>query len=324
MTADSTSLNAATPSAPPARAPAALGLALRDIKIAHSVFALPFAVLGACLATPALADPPPANPPAAWRAFAGQLALVVACMVFARTWAMLVNRIADRRFDAANPRTAGRAVASGQLSVRHAVAIALASALLFLLCCAGFLLFFGNAWPLILGAPTLGWIAFYSFTKRFTWAAHLFLGGALAASPAAAAIAVCPPALHSVPAILLLVFMVFCWVAGFDILYAQQDIDFDRAAGLQSIPARLGPHASRWISRALHLLAWLALVGAWASEPRWQAGFGVAVLLTGALLLWEHLHFARRGILGLPLAFGLINGVVSCALGLAGVADLLI
>lgn len=302
----------------------ALGLALRDIKIAHSVFALPFAVLGACLATPALASPPPADRAAAWRTFAGQLLLVIVCMVFARTWAMLVNRIADRKFDAANPRTARRAVASGQLPVRTATAFALASAALFILTCAGFWLIYANPWPLLLSIPTLAWIAFYSFTKRFTWAAHLFLGGALAASPAAAAIAIYPPALHSISAIWLLTFMVFFWVAGFDILYAQQDLDFDRAAGLNSIPARVGQRASRWISRALHALACLALLGAWALEPRWGAGFGAACVLVGALLLGEHLHFARRGVVGLPVSFGLINGAVSCALGLAGALDLLL
>ena len=314
----SNSLNPTGASASPLR------LALSDIKIAHSVFALPFAVLGACLATPALASLPPADAPGAWRTFAGQLVLVVVCMVFARTWAMLVNRIADRKFDAANPRTARRAVASGQLPVRTAIAFALASAALFVLCCAGFWLFYANPWPLLLSVPTLAWIAFYSFTKRFTWTAHLFLGGALAASPAAAAIAVYPPALHSVSAIWLLVFMVFFWVAGFDILYAQQDLEFDRGVGLKSIPARLGQRASRCISRAFHALAWLALLGAWALEPRWGAGFGAACVLVGALLIGEHLHFARRGIVGLPMSFGVINGAVSCALGLAGALDLLL
>lgn len=304
--------------------PSPLRLALSDIKVAHSVFALPFALLGACLASPALASPPPADAPGAWRTFAGQILLVIVCMVFARTWAMLVNRIADRRFDAENPRTTRRAVASGALPVRSAAAIALASGALFVLSCLGFWIFFANPWPALLSVPTLAWIAFYSFTKRFTWAAHLFLGGALAFSPIAAAIAVYPPALHSVPAIFWLAFMVLCWVAGFDILYAQQDVDFDRSVGLRSIPATLGPRAGRLFSRALHALAWAALMGAWLAEPRWQAGFGAAAVLVGALLLAEHLHFARRGIVGLPLSFGLINGVIACALGAAGIADLLL
>src|SRR5690606_37906682 len=100
--------------------------------------------------------------------------------------------------------------------------------------------FFDNPWPLVLSVPTLAWIAFYSFTKRFTALCHVFLGGALAASPLAAAIAVEPGALATTPALWLLAAMVLLWVAGFDIAYALQDIDFDRATGLRSVPARLG------------------------------------------------------------------------------------
>ncbi len=320
MTISPATSRSPSPTAAPKAPSSSLALALSDIKIAHSVFALPFAVLGACLASPAFRSPAPAG---AWRTFAGQIVLVVACMVFARTWAMLVNRIADRRFDAANPRTAKRAVASGRLGVRQAWTIALASAALFMLGCAAFLIFFANPWPLILGAPTLGWIALYSFTKRFTAAAHLFLGGALAFSPLAAAIAVEPAAILDTPAIAPLAGMVLFWVAGFDILYALQDIEFDRETGLHSIPARLGATRSKWLSRAMHAAAWALLLCAWQLEPRWGLGFAAACAGVGALLLWEHTHFARTGIQGLPLSFGLINGAVSCALGIAGVIALL-
>ena len=117
-----------------------------DIKLAHSVFALPFAILGACLATPALGGQPP---PGAWRTFAYQLLVVVLCMVFARTWAMLVNRLADRGYDARNQRTAARAIASGRLALDRARLITGAAALGFIACCALFLLF-NNAWPIAL------------------------------------------------------------------------------------------------------------------------------------------------------------------------------
>lgn len=294
---------------------ARLALALRDIKLAHSVFALPFAVLGAFLATVA---------PTGWSRLGGQLALVVGCMVFARSWAMLVNRIADREFDARNPRTVRRAVASGALRAKDATLIALGCALGFVGLCALFGVFFGNWWPLILSAPTLAWIGFYSFTKRFTMLAHVFLGGALASSPLAAAIAVRPEALGDTPALWALACMVLFWVAGFDVLYALQDLDFDRAEGLRSIPSRLGATRAVWVSRAMHVVAFAALVVVWRVDPRLGPVFGIAVGSIGALLVAEHWWLTRKGVVGLPLSFGVINGVVSCVAGLAGVVDVLL
>ncbi|MFG0327817.1 MAG: UbiA family prenyltransferase, partial [Phycisphaerales bacterium JB037] len=179
---------------PPSRSPGLAGSireAAGDIKLAHSVFALPFALLAAVMAF----EPQPK----AGRVV-GVIALVVVCMVLARTWAMLFNRIVDRDIDAQNPRTDRRAVASGRLPVRSARAIAGASALGFIAACAMFWVFFDNAWPIALSVPTLVWIAFYSLTKRFTWWCHVFLGGALAASPLAAALAVRPGAIAEFPA----------------------------------------------------------------------------------------------------------------------------
>ncbi len=294
---------------------ARLGLAVRDIKLAHSVFALPFAVLGAFLATVA---------PIEWARLGGQLALVVLCMVLARSWAMLVNRIADREFDTRNPRTVRRAVASGALRTKDATLIALGCALGFVGLCALFGVFFGNWWPLILSVPTLAWIGFYSFTKRFTMLAHVFLGGALAASPLAAAIAVRPEALADTPALWWLASMVLFWVAGFDVLYALQDLDFDRGEGLRSIPSRLGPKRAVWVSRGMHLVAFVAIAAVWRVDPRLGPVFGAAVGAIGALLIAEHWWLTRAGIVGLPMSFGVINGVVSCVAGIAGVTDVLI
>ncbi|MBL8991224.1 MAG: UbiA family prenyltransferase [Phycisphaerae bacterium] len=309
--------HAAAPADAPRQRPslgAALALAAGDIKISHSVFALPFAVLGAFMAF---------DRGAGWGRFGGQLALVVACMVLARTWAMLVNRLADARFDAANPRTAGRAVASGRLPAGAAAVFAGACAAGFVAACWLFLLCFANPWPVALALPVLGWLALYSFAKRFTALCHVLLGSALAISPLAAALAVRPHALADTPALLALSAMVLLWVAGFDIVYALQDEAFDRAQGLRSIPARLGARGAATLSRVLHAGAALALLAAWRLEPRFGTLFLAGAVLASALLAVEHAVLERRGLAGLPLAFFTLNGVVSCLVGAAGVTDLL-
>jgi len=297
-----------------------VGVALSDIKLAHSVFAAPFAILAAFLATEAtrIGGEPEAG---VWRRFGGQLLLVAGCLFFARTWAMLVNRLADRQFDAANPRTAGRALASGRLRAGEGMVVAALAAAGFVVCCFGFWALYGNPWPLFLSAPTLAWVAFYSFTKRFTLLCHVFLGSALAVSPVAAAIAVRPDALWHTPAIWLISGMVLLWVAGFDVAYALQDLEFDRETGLRSIPAAMGWRRALWTSRLAHAGAFGLLVGAAAVEPRFGAVFWVATAGVGALLAFEHWLLARRGLAGLPMAFYTLNGLVSLALGVAGSVD---
>jgi 4-hydroxybenzoate polyprenyltransferase len=285
-----------------------------DIKLAHSVFAMPFAVLGAVLARPA-------GEPAG--VTCAKVALVVVCMVLARTWAMLVNRIADRGFDAANARTARRALASGRLGVRDARAFAFGCAVCFVFAAGLFWLFFANPWPMALSVPVLAWIAFYSFTKRFTALCHIFLGGALGASPLAAAIAMHPQALTGTPALWWLAGMVVLWVGGFDVIYALQDVEFDRRTGLHSIPARLGPERAIWVSRALHAAAAGCLVMAARSDQRFGVLFACGVGVVGVLLVTEHVVLARRGRAGLEMAFFTLNGIVSCVLGAAGVLDIL-
>ncbi|MFG0241868.1 MAG: 4-hydroxybenzoate octaprenyltransferase [Phycisphaerales bacterium JB054] len=303
------------PAPPLPRAIAVARLVATDIKLAHSVFALPFALLGVFLARPASDT---------HAALAAKLTIVVVCMVCARTWAMLVNRLADRRIDAANPRTARRALASGRLTLRDGLAAAAVSAALFIAATTLFGIFFANWWPTILAVPVLLWIGFYSFTKRFTALCHVFLGGALAASPVCAAIAVDPAALSTTPALWWLAGMVLCWVAGFDVIYALQDLDYDREVGLSSIPAALGPRGAAWVSRALHALASACLILAWRTDPRLGPLFAAAIALAIALLIAEHIILIRKGLAGLDMAFFTLNGVVSCVLGAAGVVDLLV
>ncbi|MBS0197374.1 MAG: 4-hydroxybenzoate octaprenyltransferase [Planctomycetes bacterium] len=294
----------------------AAGIIASDIKLAHSVFALPFAILAAFMAFPQRPSPP-------WRESAIKLVLIVVCMFFARTWAMLVNRLADRTIDAGNERTKRRAFASGRLSARTGWTAAAGCAAAFIGVASLFWFIFSNMWPPLLAAPVLAWIAFYSFTKRFTALCHLFLGGALAASPLAAAIAVDPRTLSTTPSLWFLAGFVLMWVAGFDVIYALADEEFDRCRGLNSIPARLGWRRAIWASRALHALALALLIGAWRWDPRFGLLFGVGVAIVACLLMLEHSIVARRGKAGLDMAFFTVNGIVSCVLGAVGCLDVL-
>ncbi|HED54167.1 MAG TPA: 4-hydroxybenzoate octaprenyltransferase [Phycisphaerales bacterium] len=295
--------------------PSRLALAAIDIKLAHSVFALPFAILGGALAV---------DPSLGAGRVALQFALIVVCMVSARTWAMLVNRLADAKIDAGNPRTANRAIASGRLSVRDGWMMALASAGVFVAAASAFWPVLDNPWPAVLSLPVLGFIALYSYTKRFTALCHLFLGAALAVSPLAAALAINPAYLSSSVTVWAIAGFVLFWVAGFDMIYALQDIDFDRQAGLNSVPARLGWRGAIWISRVCHAAALGFMVWAWQSEPRFGEIFAVGGLVPLAgLLIAEHIVLAARGKAGLSMVFFTFNGLASVVLGLAGLADIM-
>ena len=216
----------------------------RDIKLSHTVFALPFALLATFLAAGSANRLPSV----------GEFALILLCMVTARTFAMALNRWADASIDARNARTQGRAIPSGRVGTGTMLSVVLGCAALFALSAAGFFFAYENPWPVVFSLPVLVVLGGYSFTKRFTWACHAVLGFALALSPVAAAIAI-EPGYLSGPTIWLLAGMVLCWVAGFDVLYALQDTEADRELGLHSVPSRLGVGRALWISRGLHLLA---------------------------------------------------------------------
>lgn len=291
-----------------------LAIAGADIKLAHSVFALPFAVLAGVLASTRPGAP----------GIGGTLTLIVVCMVAARTFAMLVNRIADASLDAANPRTAGRAFARGTLTRRDGLAMLGACAFVFVAATSLFGILYGNWWPLVLSLPVLGWIGLYSFTKRVTALCHVFLGGALAASPIAAAIAVDPGALGSRPEIVWIAGMVLLWVAGFDVIYALQDMEHDQGAGLHSVPSKLGWRRAVIVSRVMHMGALFALGAAWRVSPYLDTAFLVGCVLTCLLLVVEHAVLERRGRAGIPMAFFTLNGVISLVLGASGVIDTLL
>jgi 4-hydroxybenzoate polyprenyltransferase len=284
----------------------------RDIKLTHSVFALPFALLATFLAAAHAG-----RLPDAWT-----LGLIVLCMVLARTVAMSVNRLADAAFDAANPRTAGRAIPSGRLSPSFVAAITIGCAALFVVATSGFWWLRSNPYPALLSPLVLAWLTAYSFTKRFTSLCHLALGVALALSPLAAALAVEPEYLTE-PAPYLLALMVVCWVAGFDIIYALQDVEVDRRSGLHSLPSRFGAGPALWVSRALHAASWVCLAAFAALSPALGGGFLLGVVAVGVLLVYEHRLVWESKTHQLDRAFFTVNGVISLILGCLGIVDVL-
>lgn len=298
--------------APPPSIAQQLGAVARDIKLSHTVFALPFALLATFLAA-GRANRSPA---------AGEFVLILLCMFFARTFAMAFNRLSDALIDAHNERTAGRALPSGRVRWDTMLWVVVACAVIFVGCTALFIVQSDNPFPLILSVPVLFVLGGYSYTKRFTWLCHMFLGLALSISPVAAAIAI-EPGYLSQPVVWLLGLMVLTWVAGFDVLYALQDTEVDRELGLYSIPSRLGVSSSLAISRALHLISIAALMGvAWLST---QLGllFWIAAGVTSALLILEHALVWGGRTKQLNMAFFTVNGVISLLLGAAGIADVL-
>ncbi|MFO0972047.1 MAG: UbiA-like polyprenyltransferase [Phycisphaerae bacterium] len=279
------------------------------IKFSHSVFALPFALIALVMAGRSLPEGHPS---------AGQVGLIVLCMVAARSFAMTFNRVADAAIDARNPRTAARPLVTGRISRRAACAFLIGSGAVFVAGGAAFRALYANEWPLRLAAPTLTLLAFYSYTKRFTAAAHFVLGAAIGFAPLATWVAVCPATVG--PTALLLSLAVMLWIAGFDLIYACQDIAVDRRDGLFSVPARFGPAAALWLSRGCHLatVALLLFVGRMqhAGAIYWAGLGAVALLLAIEQSLVKPDDFSR-----VNLAFFTVNGVVSLVFAAAAIAD---
>jgi 4-hydroxybenzoate polyprenyltransferase len=263
------------------------------IKFEHTLFALPFAFLGAVMAAEGL--------PTWW-----QILWISLAMVGARSAAMTFNRIVDRDFDAANPRTANRELPSGQLSVRFAWVFFLASVVLFLV--AAYSL---NWLTFALSPIALASVLGYSYAKRFTSFSHLLLGWALAISPTGAWIAVRGAIDSEVP--LLISLFVLMWTSGFDIMYACQDHDFDRKAGLRSIPARFGVARSLWMARLFHIQAWVVLLILYI-----VSGLGVVALvgvgLVALLLVYQHTLVKPNDLSRMNAAFFTTNAFVSIIL----------
>lgn len=276
---------------------------LELIRFSHTIFALPFALLAAALAWRVT--------PFRWQDLVG----ILLCMVFARSAAMAFNRLVDRGIDAENERTAGRHLPAGLLSVA-------AVRVFTLLCCLGFivstLLFLPNRWPVVLSIPVLLFLLGYSYAKRFTNWCHYWLAAALMLSPIAAWIAV--TASLAWPPVLLAA-VVFFWVGGFDVLYACQDVGFDRRRGLFSVPARFGVRNALRIAAVSHALAAACLFGLWH-----VAGLGPIFLLgvigVTLLLVYEHWLVRPDDLTRINLAFFQVNAVISLGLLAVGLLDL--
>src|ERR1043166_7292052 len=262
---------------------------LEMIKWEHSIFALPFALCAAMLAAGGMPT-------------AAKLGWIVLCMISARSAAMAFNRIADARIDAANPRTAMRAIPAGALSQKFATVFVVVACLLFIVGAAKL-----NRVTLLLSPVALAVVLFYSYTKRFTRWSHLVLGFALGIAPAAAWIAV-RGSLD--PRILLLTAAVTFWVGGFDVIYACQDFDFDRSHGLHSLPRHLGIHTALWIARVFHL-AMLGLLVALVMVFGLGKLAAVGVIAVPALLAYEHSLVRHDDLSKLNAAFFTMNGVIS-------------
>jgi 4-hydroxybenzoate polyprenyltransferase len=286
---------------------------LELIRFSHTVFALPFALLAALMAWSYRAS---GDAPIGWNWC--ELLGILLCMVFGRSVAMAFNRIADRHLDAKNSRTWGRHLPTGKLSLGSVV-------LFTVVCAAGFvastLLFLpANPWPILLSGPVLLFLCGYSFSKRFTWLAHFWLGAALMLAPLCAWIAVVgfvhlgPPALLGLAVLL--------WVAGFDIIYASQDTAVDRSQGLHSVPARFGVSAALRIAAACHLGSVLALAALPPVFPSLGLIYYAGLAAVTLLLIYEHFLVRPADLTRVNVAFFHVNAVISLGMFALGAIDL--
>lgn len=270
-----------------------VGALARLVKIEHSVFALPFAYIGLFVA---------AGGWPGWRVFV----LLTVAMVAMRSYAMAVNRLADVRFDRINPRTMGRELVTGEVSEKTAWVFTAGCAVVFVGACAGL-----NALCLALSPVVLVWGAFYSLTKRFTWLCHFVLGSVLGLAPVAGWLALKPE--FALPAILFGC-GVTCWVAGFDVLYACQDVEFDRAHGLHSMPARFGVGTALSLAAFAHADAVVFyLLAGYAAGLSWM--YYVFWGVCSAVLLAEHRLISEHDLSRINMAFFTLNGIVAALLG---------
>lgn len=291
------------------------------IKFSHTIFAMPFALIGFFLGLFANTSVIPGwhkkifPPQFPWDEILLKLILVIGCMVFARSAAMAFNRYLDRRFDAKNPRTAIREIPAGVISANNALLFTIISSLLFITCT-----FFINRICFYLSPVALSVVLGYSYTKRFTPLCHLILGLGLSLAPIGAYLAVTGQ--FALLPILFSLTVIF-WVSGFDIIYALQDEEFDKSQQLYSIPAWLGKAKALRVSEFLHLLSAAAVVFAgWYGNFGWLYWVGVAVFVI--MLGYQHSIVKPHDLKKVNLAFMTANGIASVVFAIFVIADLFI
>jgi 4-hydroxybenzoate polyprenyltransferase len=316
------------------------------IRFSHTIFALPFALLSAMMAwrLGAIEDELESNvihEPRMLEFLGGydvdiwirnlpifdfrwqEVLGILLCMVFARSAAMAFNRLVDRQIDAENPRTVGRHLPAGILSVPMVTIFTVACCLAFV---ASTLLFLPNRLPLYLSVPVLAFLCGYSFAKRFTALAHMWLGTALALSPIAVWIAIRGEQVMEHPSDLLpavvLGAVVLMWVTGFDIIYACQDFEFDKLRGLHSIPAKLGVARSLQLAAFCHLATVCLLLFLLMAYPHFGVLFCSAIFAVAVLLIYEHSLVRPDDLDRVNIAFFNVNAVISLGLFAVGTLDL--
>lgn len=271
---------------------AKLNITLEMIRFEHTIFALPFAFMGAFFAAGGMPE-------------AAEIGWIVLAMVAVRSAAMAFNRLADMTIDTRNPRTAGRALPQKKLSRSFVIGLVISSSVVFVFAAAML-----NTLALQLSPIALAIVLLYSYTKRFTWTTHFFLGLSLACAPVGAWIAI-TGSLAELPVLLGLA--VLLWVSGFDIIYACQDVDFDRREGLHSVPARFGLSKALWLAALLHL-GMIALLG----HVFWKQGLGALSLaglaLVALLVAYEHSLVKPSDLSRINTAFFTVNGWISVLL----------
>jgi len=279
-----------------------IGLYLRMIKFSHSVFALPFAFTGAFMAASGIPSP-------------RQIFWIVIAMVGARSAAMGLNRTIDRKIDRANPRTQQREIPAGKISLRDATIFTAISIFIFV-----FASYKLNVLCLKLSPLALLILIIYSYTKRFTWMSHFVLGAAISLAPLGAWIAV--RGTFSLQITPLTVAVIF-WLAGFDVLYALQDIDFDRSYGLYSIPRKFGIRKSLILSRLFHALSLALLISTGLIFHR-VVFYWIGMLIVGTLFLYEHSLVKPEDLSKLDMAFFNMNGYISVTVAVFTLADYIV
>jgi len=275
---------------------------LRMIKFSHSIFALPFAFTSALIAASGIPD-------------LKQIGWIIIAMVGARSGAMGLNRIIDSKIDSANPRTKRREIPRGAISVLAAVLFVVVSFIFMV-----FAAYMLNPLCLKLSPVAIAILVLYSYTKRFTWMSHFFLGLSISAAPLGAWLAV--KGSFDIEIIPLAIAVIF-WLAGFDVLYALQDIDFDRRYGLYSIPKRFGISKSIYLSRIFHTMSFILLV---ANGMIFGLGglYWTGMFLTAGLFLYEHSLITIDDLRNLDIAFFNMNGYISVTVFIFTLMDYMI